>query len=571
MRAELRVLGVPVLRRAIGKTARAVHLQPKRLALLAYLALTPRGGWCRRHALIGLFWPECPEDDARNALSQALHGLRQALGARALATRGHEEIGLVPGILWCDGVALEEAVSAGRHEEALSLYRGPLLDGLHVASVPAFDDWVAAEREHLRLRAAEAASMLARAEQACGRTARSLHWLKRLLDLSPDDESALRELMTVRRSSGDPVGALREYQAFERRLLRDLDVAPSGQTRVLARQIRQELRPPPSAPDDSGADDAYWRGLVCWSRRTPDDLRKAAVHFRDAIARDPSSARAHSALAMALSALGGAYYDVERPDRVYPEMKTAVARALEIDANHAEALASQAVIQALYERDWPAADASSARACGIAPDNALVHHARAVVALYSGRVPEAIASIGRATKLEPFVLGYQEIKGWYLYLARRYAEAIRRLQQLLDLEPRLYLARVALGHAHVARGEMPDAERCYASAMEVVGRHPYVLASLGVLFARTSRRQDASRILAELAECSTGRYVRPTYFAAVHAVLGDRDAAFICLQQAIAERDSHVTSIACDPSFDVLRDDRRFLALLSRLGLRAPA
>ena len=46
-----------------GPPPEPVHLQPKRLALLAYLALAAGDGCQQRDALLGLFWPR--EDGER--------------------------------------------------------------------------------------------------------------------------------------------------------------------------------------------------------------------------------------------------------------------------------------------------------------------------------------------------------------------------------------------------------------------------------------------------------------------------------------------------------------------------
>src|SRR4051794_38686164 len=53
----------------------------KQLALLAFLAVEPQRQ--RRETLLGLLWPDAPEEIARNNLRVVLVGLRRALGAAA--------------------------------------------------------------------------------------------------------------------------------------------------------------------------------------------------------------------------------------------------------------------------------------------------------------------------------------------------------------------------------------------------------------------------------------------------------------------------------------------------------
>lgn len=134
MAAQLRVLGPSRLQRTVSHSPRDVHVQSKRLALLAYLALASQRGWCHRHTVIALFWADCDEQHGRNALNQAIHDLREALGHSVITTFGSEEVAVSPTELWCDAVAFEAAAAHGRHEDALALYRGPLLDGMHVGA-----------------------------------------------------------------------------------------------------------------------------------------------------------------------------------------------------------------------------------------------------------------------------------------------------------------------------------------------------------------------------------------------------------------------------------------------------
>ena len=51
-----------------GPPSEALHLQPKRLALLAYLALAARDGYHQRDTLLALFWPRADREHARRCL-----------------------------------------------------------------------------------------------------------------------------------------------------------------------------------------------------------------------------------------------------------------------------------------------------------------------------------------------------------------------------------------------------------------------------------------------------------------------------------------------------------------------
>src|SRR4051812_10199675 len=121
--SELLTLGRVRLVTEDGAESAPGGAQPKRVALLAYLALAKTEGPVRRDALLALFWPELGEDEGRRALRQALHYLRRVLGSDVFVTAG-DELGLGQHSLRCDAADFERLVAAGQPADALALYRG---------------------------------------------------------------------------------------------------------------------------------------------------------------------------------------------------------------------------------------------------------------------------------------------------------------------------------------------------------------------------------------------------------------------------------------------------------------
>src|SRR5437764_12071390 len=94
-----RTLGGIELAAADGRPIRALLGQPKRLTLLAWLAIETNLDGCRRDTLLGLFWPEAGDARARGALRQALRFLRKSLGAEIVRGRGEEMVGIAAGAI----------------------------------------------------------------------------------------------------------------------------------------------------------------------------------------------------------------------------------------------------------------------------------------------------------------------------------------------------------------------------------------------------------------------------------------------------------------------------------------
>ncbi|HEX8394353.1 MAG TPA: BTAD domain-containing putative transcriptional regulator [Longimicrobium sp.] len=243
---QLRVLGATDLRAADGEPIRRILTQPKRMALLVYVALARPRGYQRRERLLLRFWPDAAPDRGRSALRLALHHLRRELGDAVLLNRGDDEVGLAEGALACDAIDFERAALDGRHEEALELYRGPLMAGFELDGAAEWDDWLGAERARLARLASSSATALAARAEGEDDAAAELRWRRAAVELDPDDEVALRALLIALDAAGNRAGALAAYEAFCRRMRAGFDSEPAAETAKLAQAIR-DRRPSPSA------------------------------------------------------------------------------------------------------------------------------------------------------------------------------------------------------------------------------------------------------------------------------------------------------------------------------------
>lgn len=247
---HLRTLGLLDLRDADDREVRAILGQPKRFALLTYLALAGHQGFRRRDPITALFWPELDQEHARGALRQALRFLRRELGGGVVATRGEEEIGIHAAALQCDAPAFEAACDAGRPEEALALYRGDFLEGLFVSEASTeLEHWIEQERNRLRARAAEAAWALASQRRTAGDTVQASVMAQRAASLAPDSETELTRLIRFLDELGDRAAALAAYEEFARRLQQEFGATPSPETHALIRAVRERTSTVARPPD----------------------------------------------------------------------------------------------------------------------------------------------------------------------------------------------------------------------------------------------------------------------------------------------------------------------------------
>jgi DNA-binding SARP family transcriptional activator len=243
---ELQTLGAADLRGVPVAAARPILGQPRRFALLAYLALARPYGFVRRDTILAVFWAGSDEIRARLALRQAIHHLRRALGEGVIIGRGPDELGLDARRIRCDARDFEMALAAGMPDRALELYRGDLLPGLSLSDAAGFENWLTREREGYRLRGCAAAGELAAIAETTGDIARTTAYARRALEISPNDENVLRQQMERFERIGDRTGALRAYQSFATRLATEWSDSPAPRSAELAEGIRARRTPPPT-------------------------------------------------------------------------------------------------------------------------------------------------------------------------------------------------------------------------------------------------------------------------------------------------------------------------------------
>jgi DNA-binding SARP family transcriptional activator len=215
-----------------------------RTAVLSILGLALPGA-VRRDFLVGIFWPDATDREARHRLRQVLYVLRTALGEDAFLMVGAEQAGLNPARVWCDAAELESALRCGDDARAVDLYGGPLCEGLLVATCPGFERWLSGKQEQVQEQVVRAAWRLSDQAAALGDLRAACRYGADALRLLPD-EDRLHTVLQMYERSGDRIGALRLAGIFERTVVERYDMEPSPATRAIVHRIAHH--PPPAPP-----------------------------------------------------------------------------------------------------------------------------------------------------------------------------------------------------------------------------------------------------------------------------------------------------------------------------------
>lgn len=211
----------------------------KTLWLLALLALK-RGREIERSWLAGTLWPESAEPQALTGLRQVLSDLRRALGGESARLRcpSRHVVSLDLTGADVDLIAFDDAIARGdlpSLERAVSLYRGPLLEGC-------LEEWAFQERSVREAACLSSLERLAIHERIRGDLHRATDLLRRAVVIDPLRESARRRLMETLADGGNAAEAILVYRELRTLLHRETLAEPDPRTTEQFRRIRARSR-----------------------------------------------------------------------------------------------------------------------------------------------------------------------------------------------------------------------------------------------------------------------------------------------------------------------------------------
>ena len=316
--------------------------------------------------------------------------------------------------------------------------------------------------------------------------------------------------------------------------------------------------------ESSEAYESYLKGRHYWNKRTIDGFTRATEYFQEAIERDPRFVLAHAGLADTFNVLG--YYNALPPKTAYPRAKAAATRALDLDPALAEAHASLGYATLFFDRNWAAAEQFFRAAITHNPKYPSAHQWYGWYLLVMGRFGDMVAEMQQAHELDPLSLIINDHLGYALSLSGRHEEAIVQLQQTLELDSAFSLTHLRLGLEYRLVGRLEEGVREIERAVEM-SQGRIGLGYLGQAYGADGDALAARGILDRIVSGSETKYTSPLDRALVHDGLGQVDAVFVCLGQALEDRVSDLVRLRVLPWSDAVRRDARFGDVCRRVGL----
>ena len=319
--------------------------------------------------------------------------------------------------------------------------------------------------------------------------------------------------------------------------------------------------------NDLSAYDLFLQGRYFFGKGGAPALWKGISYFQQAVAADSTFARAHAALAMSYDLLP--FYGGARADSVIPLAEMHAEKALSLDSALADAHLALGDVR-VHQWRWADAERELDRSVSLDPSNPTVHLWHAELLLGMGEVKEAVGHAKMAYALDPLTAVTNQTLSLTLLDARQYGEAASVARKGLVIDSTLGGLYVNLVEAELLGGHADSAASAADRALRVARDALGVRSAAIWAYTRAGRRSDAEALMREMRRDQASGNVPALDMAHALLALGQTDSALVWIGRSVQRHDAQPdwNGLACDPTYDALKRDPRFVAMMAPTGMR---
>lgn len=287
--------------------------------------------------------------------------------------------------------------------------------------------------------------------------------------------------------------------------------------------------------------------------------------FNQSIKIDANYTPAYAGLSQCYNLLG--FYEFVKPKEVYPKAKEAALKALELDNTLVEAHTSLAFTHTLYNWDWQSAEKEFLLALELNPGYATAHHWYSEFLMATGRFEEGIAQARKAQRFDPLGLIINTLLGMAYFLSGDFDRSIAECKKTLKMAPDYLPVYIWLGLSYCKKGMYNEAIGLFQHGRAIsIKKNTKMITLLGYAYASDGQLHEEELILNELDVMAKFGYVSSFERARIAVGDGDQESALNYLEAALEERSTWLTWINVDPTFDELRSQPRFEAIIAKMN-----
>ncbi len=317
----------------------------------------------------------------------------------------------------------------------------------------------------------------------------------------------------------------------------------------------------------TASNDAYdllMRGRYFFAKRGAAHVTTAIDYFRRATVKDTSFTRAYAYMAMAYGVLPA--YTTLPTDSLAALGLVAARRALALDSTSADAHLAMALALS-PGLHYLEAEPHFLLALKGMPGDASAHQWHGENLALLGRPAEGLREIDSARELDPSAVVLRVSRMGALMALRQFDEALAEGVQITSMDSTLLPERVMTSMALVFTGRAESGARIVDAVSKTQPAFPGVRGARVFAYAAMNRWTDASRVR----EAILDQHPRSDYDMMLSSIVfGDFKRALDVLEQAgqhVGNLQAVTWSISCEPAFDPIAKEPRFIAFIQSHGL----
>jgi tetratricopeptide (TPR) repeat protein len=192
------------------------------------------------------------------------------------------------------------------------------------------------------------------------------------------------------------------------------------------------------------------------------------------------------------------------------------------------------------------------------------HSVYAEIMIVRNRPSEAIRHANEILALDPISVSSLKQVGRIFYQLGKYSDAITYLQLAHELEPSDFEALLLLGASFAELSDYDEALRLLEMSFSC-HKNIETLSMIGYVEALAGKTDRANRIIRRVTSEMKDHNSHPVNLARIHLAAGQKDEAYVLLEEAFNQRAVDLYGLTFDPRWKTIQSEARFKEIVRRV------
>ena len=344
--------------------------------------------------------------------------------------------------------------------------------------------------------------------------------------------------------------------------------------RIIVNRLRESINEKPKeeqfvkqTTENLEAYSLYLKGIYFRNKNTPGDVRKSIQYFEESIKLDPHFAPAYIYFASCYAQLGG--MGQMNPHQAFEIVHQYADKGIELNNTLAEGYTIKGAAYLFYDWNWDEAYHYLTKALQLNAGSAVTLFMMAFYYTIIGKINEAIDVLEKAVKSDPLSVSIIDHLGKAYFNTRRYDDALRQANKLLELDPQSREGLELKGFCLAMNGDWNAAIEIFEEVHQLTNHPLKGLTPLAFAYAKTGQTEKAIDCInkIEQRQIEDQGSVVDIDMALVWWTIGNKDKAFQHLFQALDKRMAMTVSVFYSPLFEGIALDPRSAEIKKRMNL----